>query len=156
MGLVPTVIEKNSNGERVYDIYSRLLKDRIIILCGEIDDINSNTIVAQLLYLDSINNEEISFYINSRGGDVIQGLAIIDCMNIIKSNVASGVFSSTPRCIILYSAIISYYNKGHFAIRNVFFQSPRQNLYIKIASLCLLSPGFMINCSWWRLDIFTV
>ena len=70
MSLVPTVIEKSSNGERVYDIYSRLLKDRIIIISGEIDDINSNTIVAELLYLDSLNNDDISIYINSPGGSV--------------------------------------------------------------------------------------
>ena len=89
MSLVPTVIEKNSNGERVYDIYSRLLKDRIIILCGEIDDINSNTIVAQLLYLDSINNNDISLYINSPGGSVTAGMAIYDTMNFIKSDVST-------------------------------------------------------------------
>lgn len=89
MSLVPTVIEKNSNGERVYDIYSRLLKDRIIILCGEIDDINSNTIVAQLLYLDSINNNDISLYINSPGGSVTAGMAIYDTINFIKSDVST-------------------------------------------------------------------
>ena len=89
MGLVPTVIEKNSNGERVYDIYSRLLKDRIIILCGEIDDINSNTIVAQLLYLDSINHNDISLYINSPGGSVTAGMAIYDTINFIKSDVST-------------------------------------------------------------------
>lgn len=89
MSLVPTVIEKNSNGERVYDIYSRLLKDRIIILCGEIDDINSNIIVAELLYLDSINNNDISIYINSPGGSVTAGMAIYDTMNFIKSNVST-------------------------------------------------------------------
>ena len=89
MSLVPTVIEKNSNGERVYDIYSRLLKDRIIILCGEIDDINANTIVAELLYLDSINNNDISIYINSPGGSVTAGMAIYDTINFIKSDVST-------------------------------------------------------------------
>lgn len=89
MSLVPTVIEKNSNGERVYDIYSRLLKDRIIILCGEIDDMNSNTIVAELLYLDSINHNDISIYINSPGGSVTAGMAIYDTMNFIKSDVST-------------------------------------------------------------------
>jgi ATP-dependent Clp protease protease subunit len=89
MGLIPTVIEKNNNGERAYDIYSRLLKDRIIILCGEIDDINSNTIVAQLLYLDSLNNNDISLYINSPGGSVTGGMAIYDTMNFIKSDVST-------------------------------------------------------------------
>lgn len=89
MSLVPTVIEKSNNGERAYDIYSRLLKDRIIILCGEIDDMNSNTIVAQLLYLDSINHDDISIYINSPGGSVTAGMAIYDTMNFIKSNVST-------------------------------------------------------------------
>lgn len=89
MSLVPTVIEKNNNGERVYDIYSRLLKDRIIILCGEIDDMNSNTIVAELLYLDSINHDDISIYINSPGGSVTAGMAIYDTMNFIQSDVST-------------------------------------------------------------------
>lgn len=89
MSLVPTVIEKSNNGERAYDIYSRLLKDRIIILCGEIDDVNSNTIVAQLLYLDSINHDDISIYINSPGGSVTAGMAIYDTMHFIKSDVST-------------------------------------------------------------------
>lgn len=89
MGLIPTIIEKTNNGERAYDIYSRLLKDRIIILCDEINDLNSNTIVAQLLYLDSINNDDISLYINSPGGSVTGGMAIYDTMNFIKSDVST-------------------------------------------------------------------
>lgn len=89
MSLIPTVIEKTSNGERVYDIYSRLLKDRIIIVCGEIDDLNSNTVVAQLLYLDSINNNDISVYINSPGGSVTGGMAIYDTINLVKSDVST-------------------------------------------------------------------
>lgn len=89
MSLVPTVIEKSSNGERVYDIYSRLLKDRIIIISGEINDINSNTTVAELLYLDSLNNDDISIYINSPGGSVTAGMAIYDTMNFVKSDVST-------------------------------------------------------------------
>lgn len=87
MNLIPSVIEKELNGERSYDIYSRLLKDRIIILNGEIDESLGNLIVAQLLYLDSENNEDISIYINSPGGSVSAGLAIYDTMNFIKSDV---------------------------------------------------------------------
>lgn len=87
--LIPTVIEKTSNSERAYDIYSRLLKDRIIILSGEIDDNLSNNIVAQLLYLDSINNDDISLYINSPGGSITAGMAIYDTMNFIKSDVST-------------------------------------------------------------------
>ncbi len=89
MSLVPTVIEKSNNGERVYDIYSRLLKDRIIIITGEIDDLNSNIVVAELLYLDSLNNDDISIYINSPGGSVTAGMAIYDTMNFIKSDVST-------------------------------------------------------------------
>lgn len=87
MNLVPTVIERSSNGEKSYDIYSRLLKDRIIIICGEINDTNSNIVVAELLYLDSLNHNDISIYINSPGGSVTAGMAIYDTMNFIKSKV---------------------------------------------------------------------
>lgn len=87
--LIPTVIEKVSNGERAYDIYSRLLKDRIVILSGEIDDNLSNSIVAQLLYLDSISSDDISLYINSPGGSITAGMAIYDTMNFIKSDVST-------------------------------------------------------------------
>jgi len=89
MYLIPTVIEKESNGERSYDIYSRLLKDRIILLNGEIDDNLSNSIVAQLLYLDSIGNSDICLYINSPGGSITSGMAIYDTMNFIKSDVST-------------------------------------------------------------------
>ena len=87
--LIPTIIEKSNNGERAYDIYSRLLKDRIIILTGEIDDNSANIVVAQLLYLDSINNNDISLYINSPGGSITAGMAIYDTMNFIKSDVST-------------------------------------------------------------------
>ena len=89
MNLVPIVIEKTNLGERSYDIYSRLLKDRIVIINGEINDNNANNIVAQLLYLDSINHNEISVYINSPGGSITAGMAIYDTMNFIESNVST-------------------------------------------------------------------
>lgn len=89
MSLIPTVIEKSNQGERVYDIYSRLLKDRIIMLSGEITDTSADTIVAELLYLDSINNNDISIYINSPGGSVTAGMAIYDTMNFVKSDVST-------------------------------------------------------------------
>ena len=87
--LIPTVIEKNTSGERAYDIYSRLLKNRIILLSGEITDDTANIIIAELLYLDSINNNDISLYINSPGGSITAGMAIYDTMNLIKSNVST-------------------------------------------------------------------
>lgn len=89
MNLIPTVIEKSSNGERIYDIYSRLLKDRIIILNGEIDDGLANSVVAQLLYLDSINHDTIYLYINSPGGSITSGMAIYDTMNYVSSKVST-------------------------------------------------------------------
>ena len=89
MNLIPTIIEKSNFGERAYDIYSRLLKDRIIILSGEIDDNLSNSIVAQLLYLDGINHDDISIYINSPGGSITSGMAIYDTMNFINSSVST-------------------------------------------------------------------
>lgn len=89
MNLVPVVVEKDYNGERSYDIYSRLLKNRIIILTGEIDENTSSSIVSQLLYLASISDDDISLYINSPGGSVSAGMAIYDTMNFIKSDVST-------------------------------------------------------------------
>lgn len=90
MGYVPTVIEASSRGERSFDIFSRLLRERIIFLGSEIDDEFSNSIVAQLLLLDSENNEkDIMMYINSPGGVITAGMAIYDTMNLIKSDVST-------------------------------------------------------------------
>ena len=89
MNLIPTVIEKSTNGERAYDLYSRILEDRIILLSGEIDDNLSNIVVAELLYLDSINHNDINIYINSNGGSITSGMAIYDTMNFIKSDVST-------------------------------------------------------------------
>ena len=89
MNLVPMIIDKELNGERSYDIFSRLLKNRIILLSGPIDDALANTIVAELLYLDSLDHEDIALYINSPGGAVTAGMAIFDTMNFIKSDVST-------------------------------------------------------------------
>ena len=88
--LIPTVIEKSQFGERAYDIYSRLLNERIIFLGGPIDDHTANLIIAQLLYLEHTDSKkDIYLYINSPGGSVTAGLAIIDTMNFIKSDVST-------------------------------------------------------------------
>lgn len=88
--LVPTVIEQTAHGERAYDIYSRLLKDRIIMLSGEINDHIANIVVAQLLFLAAEDpDKDINIYINSPGGSVTAGLAIFDTMNYIKCDVST-------------------------------------------------------------------
>jgi len=101
--LIPTVIEKSSYGERAYDIYSRLLKERIIFLGTGIDDQVANTVVAQLLFLDSQNQDDIKLYINSPGGQVTAALAIYDTMNFIKSDVSTiciGVAASAAAVLL--------------------------------------------------------
>ena len=88
--LIPTVIDKTQNGERSYDIYSRLLEDRIIFVSGEIDDKVANTVIAELLFLESKNkNKEIYLYINSPGGVSQSGLAIVDAINLVKCPVST-------------------------------------------------------------------
>lgn len=115
--LIPTVIEKTHQGERAYDIYSRLLKDRIIFLGGPIDDTVANLIVAQLLFLQSEDSKkEISMYVNSPGGSVTAGLAIIDTMKFIKPEIATyciGIAAS------MGAHILSAGTKGkRFALKN--------------------------------------
>ncbi|MBP1564865.1 MAG: ATP-dependent Clp endopeptidase proteolytic subunit ClpP [Oscillospiraceae bacterium] len=90
MSLVPVVVEQTSRGERSYDIYSRLLNDRIIMLSEEVNDVTASLVVAQLLYLESQDPEkDISLYINSPGGSVTAGMAIVDTMNYVKCDVAT-------------------------------------------------------------------
>ena len=90
MNLIPTVIEKTSYGERAYDIYSRLLKERIVFLGGPINDAVANTVIAQLLFLESQDpKKEIKLYINSPGGSVTAGLAVYDTMQFVKCDVST-------------------------------------------------------------------
>ena len=90
MSLVPYVLESTSRGERTYDIYSRLLKDRIIFLGEEVNDVTASLVVAQLLFLEAEDpNKDISLYINSPGGSVTAGMAIYDTMNYIKCDVST-------------------------------------------------------------------
>lgn len=89
MNVIPSVIEKTKGVERAYDIYSRLLKDRIIFISGEIDDDLANSVIGQLLFLDSKSHEDINLYINSPGGSITAGMAIYDTMNFIKSDVST-------------------------------------------------------------------
>ena len=90
LGLVPMVVEQSGRGERAYDIYSRLLKERVVFLVGPVNEVSANLIVAQLLFLESENpDKDISFYINSPGGSVSAGLAIYDTMQFIKPDVST-------------------------------------------------------------------
>ncbi|MGH8679285.1 MAG: ATP-dependent Clp endopeptidase proteolytic subunit ClpP [Burkholderiales bacterium] len=90
LGLIPMVIEQSGRGERAYDIYSRLLKERVVFLVGPVNEMSANLIVAQLLFLESENPEkDVSFYINSPGGSVCAGLAIYDTMQFIKPDVST-------------------------------------------------------------------
>lgn len=86
---IPYVLEKTNEGERVFDLYSKLLTDRIIFIEGEINDRLANIVISQLLYLDSINYDDISIYINSPGGSITSGLAIYDTMNYVKSDIVT-------------------------------------------------------------------
>ena len=102
MSLVPYVIEQTSRGERSYDIYSRLLKDRIIFLGEEVNDVSANIVVAQLLFLEADDpNKDIQLYINSPGGSVTAGLAIYDTMQYIKCDVSTV-------CIGMAASTVSY------------------------------------------------
>ncbi|MBN9329260.1 MAG: ATP-dependent Clp endopeptidase, proteolytic subunit ClpP [Comamonas sp. SCN 67-35] len=90
LGLIPMVIEQSGRGERSYDIYSRLLKERVVFLVGEVNDQTANLVVAQLLFLESENpDKDISFYINSPGGSVTAGMAIYDTMQFVKPDVST-------------------------------------------------------------------
>jgi ATP-dependent Clp protease, protease subunit len=90
LGMIPMVIETSGRGERAYDIYSRLLKERVVFLVGPVNDVTANLIVAQLLFLESENpDKDIHFYINSPGGSVTSGLAIYDTMQFIKPDVST-------------------------------------------------------------------
>ena len=89
MNFVPMIVERELGSEKSYDIFSRLLKDRIVFITGEIDDVLANNVIAELLYLDSINNNDINIYINSPGGSVSAGMAIYDTINFLSSDVST-------------------------------------------------------------------
>lgn len=107
--IIPNIIDKNNNGDRIFDIYSKLLEERIIFINGEINDNISNLVISELLYLDSINNEDIFIYINSPGGSVTSGLAIYDTMNYIKSDIQT---VATGLCASMAAIILAAGTKG--------------------------------------------
>ncbi|EHS87429.1 ATP-dependent Clp protease proteolytic subunit [Limosilactobacillus gastricus PS3] len=151
MNLVPTVIEQSSRGERAYDIYSRLLKDRIIMLSGPIEDDMANSIVAQLLFLDAQDStKDIYLYINSPGGVVTSGMAIYDTMNFIKSDVQTIVIGMAAS---MASVLVSSGAKGkRFGLPHsqVMIHQPSggaqgQQTEIQIAAEEILKTRKMIN-----------
>ena len=151
MNLVPTVIEQSSRGERAYDIYSRLLKDRIIMLSGPIEDDMANSIVAQLLFLDAQDStKDIFLYINSPGGVVTSGMAIYDTMNFIKSDVQTIVIGMAAS---MASVLVSSGAKGkRFGLPHsqVLIHQPSggaqgQQTEIEIAATEILKTRKMIN-----------
>lgn len=151
MNLVPTVIEQSSRGERAYDIYSRLLKDRIIMLSGPIEDDVANSIVAQLLFLDAQDStKDIYLYINSPGGVVTSGMAIYDTMNFIKSDVQTIVIGMAAS---MASVLVSSGAKGkRFGLPHsqVLIHQPSggaqgQQTEIEIAATEILKTRKMIN-----------
>jgi ATP-dependent Clp protease protease subunit len=150
MNLIPIVLDKEDDGERSYDLYSILLKNRIIFITGEIDDTTSNLVVAQLLYLDSLNHEDISLYINSPGGSVTSGFAIYDTMNFIKSNVSTICYGI---CASMAAVLLSSGTKGKryilpnadVMIHQVLGRSEGQASDIKIATDRILDLKNRLN-----------
>ena len=151
MNLVQTVIEQSSRGERAYDIYSRLLKDRIIMLSGPIEDDMANSIVAQLLFLDAQDStKDIYLYINSPGGVVTSGMAIYDTMNFIKADVQTIVIGMAAS---MASVLVSSGAKGkRFGLPHsqVLIHQPSggaqgQQTEIEIAATEILKTRKMIN-----------
>ena len=151
MNLVPTVIEQSSRGERAYDIYSRLLKDRIIMLSGPIEDDMANSIVAQLLFLDAQDStKDIYLYINSPGGVVTSGMAIYDTMNFIKADLQTIVIGMAAS---MASVLVSSGAKGkRFGLPHstVMIHQPSggaqgQQTEIQIAAEEILKTRKMIN-----------
>lgn len=151
MNLIPTVIEQSSRGERAYDIYSRLLKDRIIMLSGQVTDDLANTIIAQLLFLDAQDSEkDIYLYINSPGGSVTAGLAIFDTMNFVKADVQTIVMGMAAS---MASILATAGAKGkRFALPNseIMIHQPLggaqgQSTEIQIAAEHILKTRKLIN-----------
>ncbi len=151
MPLVPTVVENSPQGERAYDIYSRLLKDRIIMLSGEIEDNMANAIIAQLLFLDAQDSDkDIYLYINSPGGVITSGMAIYDTMNFIKSDVQTIVMGMAAS---MASVLATAGTKGkRFALPHsqIMIHQPSggaqgQQTEIEIAAKEILRARKMIN-----------
>lgn len=151
MNLVPTVIEQSSGGERAYDIYSRLLKDRIIMLSGPIEDDMANAIIAQLLFLDAQDSEkDIYLYINSPGGVISSGMAIYDTMNFVKADVQTIVMGMAASMASVLAASGAKGKRFALPHSQVMIHQPSggaqgQQTEIEIAAKEILKARKMIN-----------
>ena len=117
--MIPVVIEQTSRGERSYDIYSRLLKDRIIMLTGPVEDNMANSVIAQLLFLDAQDStKDIYLYVNTPGGSVSAGLAIVDTMNFIKADVQLSLWEWQPQWVQLLLQVEQRANVSCFQMQN--------------------------------------
>lgn len=148
MNIIPMVVDSSNNKDFACDLYSMLLTNRIIFITGEINDINANSVIAQLLYLDSLNQKDIYLYINSPGGSVTSGLGIYDTMNYVKSNV---ITIGVGLCASMGAFILSSGNK-RYALPNceIMIHEPLggatgQASDIKIASDRILKVKKKIN-----------
>ena len=150
MNIIPTVIEKRSNRECAYDLYSRLLEDRIIFISGEINDSLANIVISELLYLDSLNNNDIYMYINSPGGSVTSGMAIYDTMNFISSEVSTicvGIAASMAAFLLSSGQIGKRYclNNAEVMIHQPLGGVQGQATEIKIAAERILKSKAKLN-----------
>lgn len=148
--LIPTIIEKSNGSEKAFDLYSRLLNDRIIIIGSEINDDLANIVISELLYLDSLNHDDIYIYINSPGGSVTSGLAIYDTINYIKSDVST---IGIGLCASMGAFLLSSGTKGkrcilkntEVMIHEVLGSSKGQATEIKIATEHILKLRDKLN-----------
>ena len=150
MNIIPTVIEKSCNKEYAYDLYSRLLKDRIIFISGEINSSVANIVISELLYLDSLSHDDISIYINSPGGEITSGLAIYDTMNYIKSDVSTicvGMSASMGAFLLSSGTIGKRYSlpNGEIMIHQVLGGAEGKASDIKIAAEHILKMKDKLN-----------
>ena len=153
MSLVPYVIEQTSRGERSYDIYSRLLKDRIIFLGEEVNDVSANLIVAQLLFLEAEDpSKDIQLYINSPGGSVTAGMAIYDTMQYIKCDVSTiclGMAASMGAFLLAGGADLRTLRDNlvtYHAAFNVGHSSQLSYFLTRLVKFCTCSTRFATSC----------
>ena len=158
LGMVPMVIEQSGRGERAYDIYSRLLKERVVFLVGPVNDQMANLVVAQLLFLESENpDKDISLYINSPGGSVSAGMAIFDTMNFIKPDVSTlctGMAASMGAFLLAAGAKGKRYSLPNSKI--MIHQPLGGAILLNLILLCLLEQRIFLKKHFWSRTLKSV